>query len=114
MATTEKVVNQWRATILTDATVKETLQERAAEAAVVQEVKTHKRAAQQTVAQIKASGLKVVRCDGRGVTECTEVLSDVQWSSSSWWKCPKKGCKKTFCGKCSVLLNGAHISSHAK
>lgn len=110
--TTDKVLNQWRATLLTDSTIDDELQRRAA-AAQEERVEAEKRkAAKEASAAIKRTRAKVITCDAKGITNCKEVISELNLTGSAWWSCPT--CKKKhFCNQCDGVFSALHSNSHA-
>lgn len=114
-----KVVNQWRATLLTDDTTTSELKSRAemadAEKRAAAEKKAALEAAQAAQAVIKENGGKVTTCDMKPINGCKAVIDESALLSgtTNWWRCThNKRCKRTFCRDCSVLFAAMHAGSH--
>lgn len=115
----DKVVNQWRATLLTDDTTTDELKTRAAVAAAEKEAAVQKKIAQEAAqaaqAAIRETGGKVVSCDMKPINGCKAVIDEtiLLAGASNWWRCThNKRCKRTFCSECAVAFAALHTSSH--
>lgn len=115
-----KVLNQWRATLLTDDSTTAELKARAEKAAADKKAAEVKRIALEAAhiaqAAIADQGGKVISCDGKVINGCKEVISEDELLAGGvgcvWWRCSRnKKCKRAFCGTCAVQFAHVHQNS---
>lgn len=113
-STTDKVVNQWRATILTDTSVKARLQEKIVEAEHQAEVQDANREAKRAKKDLKDAGVKVVNCSAQILSGCNSFASkaEAETPGQGWVFCRAKGCTKVLCHKCAPAYGPLHASQH--
>lgn len=112
-STTDQVLNQWKATILTD---ENTIQQQrlvADEKEVAAQRSKEKRIAAQLAKDQKSAGARQ-KCDGKVVLMCLkdEIKKEVGTNRCDWWVCPVAKCNVAFCGSCSLNLQDLHLKSH--
>lgn len=112
--TTDKPINQWRATILTDPTVTARMEVRAAEAVQLVEAQGAQRNAKRAKKDLKDTGIKVVNCSASTLSGCNHFASksDADNPVSGWTHCRSKGCTKVFCPDCSTSYGVLHAERH--
>lgn len=111
---TDKVVNQWRATILTDTSVKVRLQEKIVETEHHAEVQDASREAKRVKKDLKEAGVRVVNCSAQILSGCNSFASkaDAETPGQGWVFCRVKGCTKVLCHKCAPAYGPLHASQH--
>lgn len=121
-STTEQVLKQWKATILTDPGTIER-QHLAAMGKEEEAIRAkEKRDAAAETKKLKEAGARR-KCDGKVVLCCLKdelkmnVDSKLKGKGSSlcdWWVCPVRGCNAAFCSSCTAVIRAIHEQFHKK